>query len=239
MNPGRIFGVILAGGSGTRMGNMLKPKQFLTIKGKPIIIITLEKMMGIAEFSSLYLAIRKDWIEYFHRLLDQWNIRDGRIRVAPGGDDRMGSLENVLAAIKDHEGVGDDDIVLVNDAVRPFVSREVLLDSIKGAKKHGAVFSTLPAIHQMAVLEDEGSIIEIPKRQKTFKIMAPESFNLRLIMDTFSRMSDDERQYITSLTQLCFLKGVKIFATKGGRNNIKITTGIDMLIAPYLLEQEE
>jgi 2-C-methyl-D-erythritol 4-phosphate cytidylyltransferase len=105
LHGSRIFGAVLAGGIGSRMKSATIPKQFLLINDVPIIIITLKKMLGMDEFDFIYIAMHKDWTEYWDKIRQKYNISDQRVVTVLGGDDRFGSVENILCAIEDEHGI--------------------------------------------------------------------------------------------------------------------------------------
>ena len=126
-----VYGVILAGGIGSRMGSVEKPKQFINIGGKPIIIHTVEKFMMISRFEKIIVLCPEDWIEYTDEIISKYIKNREKIVVLKGGDTRNETLMNAVKYI-DEKGVLDDETVIVtHDAVRPFVTTRILKDNIE------------------------------------------------------------------------------------------------------------
>ena len=121
-----IYAGILAGGIGSRMGNVPLPKQFLDLDGKPIIIHTVEKFLLTREFDKIYIATQQKWISHTKDTLNKFNINDDRVEVIKGGEDRNETIMNIIAAISEFKSVTDEDVIVTHDAVRPFLTRRII-----------------------------------------------------------------------------------------------------------------
>ena len=121
-----LFAVVLAGGIGKRMGNVDKPKQFLLIGGKPIIVHTIEKFYINDCFEKVIVPCPEEWVSYTEDLLARDLKETSRIAVIKGGSDRNGSIVNALNYIRDNYGIDDDTAVVTHDAVRPFVTQRII-----------------------------------------------------------------------------------------------------------------
>lgn len=231
------YGVILAGGTGVRMGGNI-PKQFIDLCGKPILLRTIEKMLSVKDFDSVYVAVHVDYIDHLKELLNKFDMIDNRIHIVNGGKERINSIENVMEVICKNE-ITYDDVVVIHDGVRPFVSKKILLESIKTAGEFGACVATVSAIDTMYVLDDNGFIKDIPQRKTIFNGQAPDSFRVQILKDAMDRLTKNEREKITGTVQICAVKGVPVKTIQGDCKNIKITTQNDILIAEKLLEMEK
>ena len=120
-----VFGAILAGGTGTRMG-VDKPKQFLMLGEKPIIIHTIEKFLLCDKIDHIYVGIHPDWIDYAQDLLDKYIKIEKRIELVPGGIDRNSTIFNIVDAIEKTYGEDDEHIIVTHDSVRPFVTLRMI-----------------------------------------------------------------------------------------------------------------
>lgn len=125
-----IYGAMLAGGSGTRVKSSKIPKQFIEIGGKPIIIYTLENMLKVKRFDYIYIAVHKDYEDYMNEQVKKNIPESEKVRVILGGKERMDTINNVTTAITNDNGLHDDDVIVIHDAVRPFVTEKILNDSI-------------------------------------------------------------------------------------------------------------
>ncbi len=233
-----IFGSILAGGLGTRMNKHSVPKQFINLCGKPIIIYTLEKMLAVKDFEYLYIAIHPRYKEHLQNILESFNYaKNSRIIIVEGGEERIDSVQNVVNAVYNFNH-NEDDILVVHDAVRPFVSKEILLNSIKTASKYGICVAVTPAIDTMYVLDHFGSVIQYPDRKNMFNGQAPDSFKLGILKESLESLTLAERTQITGTVQICSIKGYSVMSIPGDYKNIKITTENDLVIAESFLKNE-
>ena len=155
-----IYAAILAGGKGSRMGSTDVPKQFLELDGKPIIIHTIEKMLMCDRFEKVIIGINPDWKSYCEDLIAKHIGDNDKIIVCAGGADRNGTLTNVIDVIDGINGIGDDDIIVTHDAVRPFVTKRIIEDNIDAALKYGACDTVVPATDTI-VRSDEGKVISV------------------------------------------------------------------------------
>ena len=125
-----VYAVILAGGSGTRM-NTPMPKQFLMLGDTPVFIHAARKLLADARIKQLWIGANGDWYGLARQQIDEHIGEDGRVMICEGGADREGTLLNTLRAICGHNAVGPDDIVLIHDSVRPFVTGRIIDDVIR------------------------------------------------------------------------------------------------------------
>src|SRR6266852_3816878 len=165
----KVVAIIPAAGLGTRMtfgpnAKGKKPsasKQFTELGGTPILIHTLRKFAASPEISEIYIALRKNEISSFRTRLekDAKDIRQKKVNLVEGGEHRQQSVANAMAAVS----AGPDDIVLVHDAVRPFVTEEIIQNVIHAAQKYGAAIAGLPAVDTIKQVERtaEGAVITV------------------------------------------------------------------------------
>ena len=129
-----IYACILAGGIGSRMGNE-KPKQYINIGGKPIILHTIEKFCLCSEFEEILILCPRDWIEYTKSLVKKY-IGDRRIKVMEGGDTRNETIINAVRYIERSEALSEETVIVTHDAVRPFVTYRIIKDNIEAGYGH-------------------------------------------------------------------------------------------------------
>lgn len=231
-----IFGAILAGGMGVRMQGKTA-KQFIRLHGKPIIVYTIERMLEVREFDYIYIAIHPSYKECLENILTEFNITDSKIVIIDGGSERIDSVQNVVNATYEINH-NEEDIVVIHDAVRPFVSCEILRDCIKAARDFGACIATIPATDTMLVSKDGEFLDEVPDRKTILHGQAPDGFKIGVIKQSIERLTLEEREYITGTAQICHVKGFPIKAIKGDTKNIKITYQQDLILADKILEEE-
>jgi 2-C-methyl-D-erythritol 4-phosphate cytidylyltransferase len=232
----KAYCVILAGGVGRRMGGEI-PKQFLPVAGKPIIIWTICRVLECREFDGVVVAIHPDWELAFREMLKKAEIESDKIILTHGGKERNDSIQNAISAIHGQGGVGDDDVVVIHDAVRPFVTVDILERSISAAAEYGACVATIPAIDTMLKVED-GVVVSVPQRASLYHGQAPDSARILLLERALASLTQDERRTITGTAQILVVKGIPVKAIAGDTRNMKITTPSDMELAEkYLKEQ--
>lgn len=215
------------------MGGEL-PKQFISLKGVPIIVRTIRRVLMCEDFLGVIVAIHPEWEDYFIKLLVRGCVDRSRIIICYGGAERHDSILNTLAAAKSKFDICEDDVVVVHDAVRPFVSVDVLKESIRAASQYGACVATLPAIDTMLVVKD-GTVVEVPDRKTLYNGQAPDSAKLLLLERAIHSLTQEERKVITGTAQICVVKGIPVKAIPGDPNNIKITTPHDLEVGERIL----
>ena len=224
--------VIFAGGMGQRMNLVSKPKQFLEVYGKPIIIYTLEQFQYCDQIDAIILVSLKDWISYCKELVVSYNISK-LTAVVEGGGSGQESIYRGLCKAK--ELFGDDNIVLIHDGVRPLIDTETITSNIDLVKQNRCAITIAPAIETIFLKEEDGSVGSIIDRSKCQLARAPQSFVLKDIFEAHNRAIDDKMEFIDSASMMQHY-GYKLFCVEGKPDNIKITTIRDYYLFKALLE---
>ena len=232
------YAAILAGGVGNRMHSATIPKQFLTLGDRPIIIWTIQKIIRSQAFDHLYVAIHPEWKDYLRDLIDRWEINTDSMTIVSGGKERLDSIENVVDAIYDAHTVDPDDKILIHDAVRPFITDQIIQDSLRALDRHTAVVAAIPATDTMLWIENGTRVDSMPDRSKLFNGQAPDSFRLSILAKSLKELTPQQRRVITGTAQICLLDGIPIHTIPGDPVNIKLTSDSDMLIAEGLIQKE-
>ena len=234
----KVIVIIPAAGLGTRMAPAGKKtavtKQFFEINGAPILVHTLRAFARNRQVNKIIVALRKTEMQQFRSRLEQERIAE-KVELVEGGEHRQDSVANALASLK----AAPDDVVLVHDAVRPFVDDEIIGNIVQEVEKRGAAIAGLPASDTIKQVERvaEGAIITstIP-RERVVQAQTPQGFRYDLIKRAFdSAMADgftgtDEASLVERL-------GESVWVVMGSARNIKITTPADMELAEFLLAQ--
>lgn len=165
--------VIFAGGTGQRMRNTARPKQFLELYGKPIIIYTLEIFQNHPEIDAIVVPCVAGWHEYLQKIAEEYGITK-LLRIVPGGKTTQDSKLNALYALR--EVCKDEDIVLMHDAVRPLITPKLIDDNIAAVKTFGSAITVDPFTETGIVSEDGQTVSETIERQKLYIAKAPQSF---------------------------------------------------------------
>lgn len=232
------YAAILAGGVGNRMHSATIPKQFLMLGDRPIIIWTIQKIIRSQAFDHLYVAIHPEWKDYLRDLIDRWEINADSMTIVSGGKERLDSIENVVDAIYDAHTVDPDDKILIHDAVRPFITDQIIQDSLRALDRHPAVVAAIPATDTMLWIENGTRVDSMPDRSKLFNGQAPDSFRLSILAKSLKELTPQQRRVITGTAQICLLDGIPIHTIPGDPVNIKLTSDSDMLIAEGLIQKE-
>ena len=232
-----IYGEILAGGSGSRMGNTDMPKQFLMLGDKPIIMHTIEQFMMNPKFNRILVCCPKEWMSYAGDLLKKYDIESEKVIVVAGGSSRNETVLNGCIYIRDNYGLGSDDIVVTHDAVRPFVNQRILDDNIKLAKKYSAVDTIIPATDTIVESKDGKTISSIPLRSECYQGQTPQSFNIQKLMEIYDSLTNDEKSILTDACKIFSIKGHKVGIVLGEVYNVKITTLYDLKIANAIVSE--
>ena len=227
--------VIFAGGSGLRMHTKSRPKQFLDLNGKPIIIYTLELFDNHPQIDAIVVACIENWIPFLEKQLRKFEITKV-IKVVPGGETGQQSIYNALCAA---ENAGtDDSIVLIHDGVRPLITEQTITDNINKVKQSGSCITCIPATETLVVRQTDGSL-EIPSRADSLIARAPQSFFLKDIIAAHRRaLAEGHNDFIDSCTMMSQY-GYKLGTIIGPMENIKITTPTDFFVLRAMMKVHE
>lgn len=216
--------IIVAGGSGTRMGDLKLPKQFTDVCGKPLIIWTLEKFNAHTEIDRIIVGCKAEYLEILKKLAAEWGISK-LTDITPAGDTRQETVFNALNAVSSPK---DDDIILIHDAVRPLVTDEIISENIYLAGLNGAVNTVVPSADTLAVSKDGVSIDSIPQRSELYQVQTPQTFKYGIIMKAHKNAVKNGVTNSTDDCRLVMDNGEKVFIAHGSRMNYKITTAEDL-----------
>lgn len=233
-----IYGAMLAGGSGTRVKSSDIPKQFIEICGVPVIVHTLKNMLKVKRFDRIYIAAREDYLKYLQDSIDKNIDEPQRVRLTAGGKERMDSIRCVTDAIEADNGISEEDVIVIHDAVRPFVTEKILNDSIDAAYKYGACVCGLPCADTILHSVKGDVVDDIPARSELYCGQAPDSFRLAHFIRMQQALTPEQRRVITGTSQICTLNGQPIYIIEGDALNFKITTDSDLLMVRTLLGEK-
>lgn len=232
-----IYGAILAGGIGSRMGNE-KPKQYINIGGKPIILHTIEKFVLCNEFEEILILCPKDWIEYTKGLIHKHITAADKVKVIEGGSTRNETIQNAIDHIEAAGNLDEETIIVTHDAVRPFVTYRIIKDNIEAAKKYGACDTVVPATDTIVESQDGVIISAIPDRAKLYQGQTPQSFKALKLQELYRSLSDGEKEILTDAAKIFVIKGEPVELVRGETYNVKITYPYDLTVAEGLLKGE-
>ena len=227
--------LIVAAGSGSRMGNADKPKQFLPIYGKPLMIHTIEAFEVHDEIDAIVVVTNEAYIDQVKVWCKQYDL--GKIKaVVSGGDSRQISVHNGLQAVKALSKDPKNDIVLIHDAARPLISQRIITDNIRVCEKYDAVDTVIKASDTIVRSVNEESISDIPARNELYQGQTPQSFKLSLILDAHEYVKTHAVNNVTDDCKLVLSLGKEVRLVEGSKQNFKITTFDDLMMLKALLK---
>ncbi|MBO5428029.1 MAG: 2-C-methyl-D-erythritol 4-phosphate cytidylyltransferase [Prevotella sp.] len=229
--------LIFAGGSGKRMHTKSRPKQFLELNGKPVIVYTLELFDNHPDIDAIVVVCLEDWIPFLNKMLRKFEINKV-VRVVAGGETGQQSIYNGLCAAEEIADDADDAIVLIHDGVRPLITEETITDNLKTVRESGSCITCVPATETF-IVRTEGSSLSIPERACSLIARAPQSFLLRDILKAHRMARSEGRcDFIDSCTMMTHY-GYSISTIMGPMENIKITTPTDFFMFRAMAELHE
>ena len=226
--------LIVAAGSGSRMGNADKPKQFLPIYGKPLMIHTVEVFEMHNEIDEIVIVTNESYIDQVKVWCKQYDLSKVRAVVA-GGDSRQKSVYNGLKAVGELVS-SKDDVVVIHDAARPLISSKIISDNIEACLKFGAVDTVIKASDTIIKSRDGEIINEIPNRSELYQGQTPQTFKYSIIKDAHEKALKDALPNVTDDAKLVLSFGIDVHLVPGSAQNFKITTFDDLMMLKALLK---
>ncbi len=220
-----VYAAILAGGRGTRMGGDL-PKQYLPINGVPVMIHTVRKFLSCSFVDALVICVPRDYLAYTRELLATAPdvVAAGEsVCVTEGGADRTASLENACRFFAQGREIGEDDILITHDCVRPYVTEELIADSVEKARIYGGATAAVPCVDTICVSHGGSVIDSVPNRAELFNVQTPQTFRMREFCDILYSLSDEEKRRVTDASAVFRLRGLTVALSAGSPSNTKIT----------------
>lgn len=230
-----VTALIFAGGTGQRMSARAKPKQFLELHGKPIILYTLEHFEGHPEIDTIVVVCLESWIDELKFWLKRYDFRKVTHIVAGGATGQ----ESIYNGLKAMENICQaEDIILIHDGVRPLISEELITANIVKVEECGSAITVEPVVESVIYSEEGDLINAVPERSRMYVAKAPQSFRYGIIWELYQRAYKDGIVTVDS-AHLCNRYGVELHMVISPPNNIKITAPADYYIFRALYEAIE
>ncbi len=220
-NTLKKFAIIVAGGKGSRMGSKVA-KQFLELKGKPVLMRTIEAFLKYDPSIQIKLVLPADQFQLWDKLCNEYYF-DVKVELINGGSNRVESVSNGLSAIN------DDGIVFIHDGVRPLVSQQTIKNCFDAAHEHGCAIPVIPLTDSIRQLTEQGNCTV--NREEYRLVQTPQTFEVRLIKDAFGKVKGS---HYTDDASIFEAAGHAIRLVEGNSENIKITRSLDLTIANLL-----
>ena len=223
-----ISAIILACGKGKRMGSAIS-KQFIDIKGKPIIYYTLKKFSENKKIDNIIVVLPEDEVKYFkENILKKYELRINKIVI--GGKERQDSVYNALKSLKN----SSTDIVLIHDGARPFISERIINEGIKFAEIYGAAAPGVMPKDTIKVKNEKNFSIDTPNRANLVSIQTPQVFKFDEILECHEKIRYNGEK-VTDDTMVVEKYGYSVYLYDGEYTNIKVTTPEDLILAERLI----
>jgi 2-C-methyl-D-erythritol 4-phosphate cytidylyltransferase len=216
------YAIIVAGGSGTRMNSEV-PKQFLLLKGRPILFFTIEAFYNYSQTIEIILTLPRNYIEFWNKLCRDYKF-EIKHTIVEGGEYRFYSVKNAISL------VNESGFVAIHDGVRPLVSQDTISRCFENAKIFGNAIPCLRMNESVREISTEGN--KAVERAKYRAIQTPQVFKSETIKSAYNTPFKD---IYTDDASVVEANNNKIFLVDGNSENIKITTPTDIAIAEVLL----
>lgn len=233
-----IYGAILAGGKGTRMGVTNMPKQFLMLGKKPIIIHTLEQFLINPKIDLVLVLVPKEWLSHTKDIVKKYIKENSKIEVIEGGESRNETILRGCQYAKEHSKDKSDNLIVTHDAVRPFISQRILDENIEQGLKNDAVDTVIPSADTIVESKDGQYISNIPVRSEYFLGQTPQTFSVDGFIELYNGLTDEEKEILTDACKIFVIRGKKVGLVQGEIYNMKITKIEDLEIAKAILTKE-
>ncbi|MDD6328779.1 MAG: 2-C-methyl-D-erythritol 4-phosphate cytidylyltransferase [Eubacteriales bacterium] len=223
--------IVLAAGSGSRMQSRVA-KQYMKLHNKEVLFYSLDAFNRHPMIDAIVVVARESEIDFCQKEIVSHYGFEKVVSVCAGGMERYLSVYNGLKVLASHT---DNEIVIVHDGARPFVTANMIDDVIVAAKEYGACAVGVPAKDTIKIVDEASFGIDTPDRNFVYQIQTPQAFSFDVLMDAYEAMfatENDGKYKITDDTMLVEqYKGVRSKIVLGSFENIKITTPEDMEIA--------
>ncbi len=218
--------IIPAAGAGERMGAAVS-KQFLSLQGKPIIVHTLERFQMCGAVNEIIIAVQPSGRQQVEFLIGEFHLSKAT-KIVEGGKRRQDSVSNALSQLHPQA-----EIIIVHDAVRPFVQQRMILDSIEKAKAYSAAVAAVRVKDTVKVGNDEGRFERTLDRSALWSAQTPQTFRKQVLIDAYEKASRENIE-ATDDASLVELLSIRPAIVEGSFDNIKITTPDDLDFADVL-----
>lgn len=234
-----IYAGIMAAGFGTRMHRQDLPKPFLSLGSRPIIIHTLEQFLINPRVDSIIIVVAETWKTYTEDLVRKYNGMGKYVTVISGGESKTESVSLVAKYITEKCDLGDNDIVIIHDAIRPFVTQRMIDDNIDTALEYGAASTVMTTNDTIVVSMDGQCLSEIPQKSMMLAEQTPQTFNLKTLREVFAEAESKgvKLGYETELARLFLRAGNEIHLVRGEYSNTKIINPYDLEVSNALLRE--
>ena len=220
------FAIIVAAGSGTRMGGTV-PKQFILVNSKPVLYYTLQTFLNAFADIQIILVLPVDYTDMGQEIIDAYFDKE-RIRITAGGDTRFQSVKNGLQLVE------DDSIIFVHDGVRCLLTADLIHRCYASAVETGTAIPVTSSKDSVRIVHEEGN--DAIDRNKVMLVQTPQTFHSKILLPAFKI---DYKEKFTDEATVVEAYGLKVTLVEGEENNIKITKPMDLLVAEKIINERD
>jgi 2-C-methyl-D-erythritol 4-phosphate cytidylyltransferase len=225
----KVEALIISAGKGHRFIEG-KKKQFHLLAEKPILAHTIDKFETCPLIHSILLVVGQEDMDYcLKEIIEKYQYKKIS-QIVPGGKRRQDSVRNGIEVLSK-----DAEIVVIHDGVRPFVTKEMIEDSIRSAIRFGAVVLAMPVKETIKMVQPDGTVLKTLDRESLWQIQTPQTFQVNVIKEAYHKATEDGFAG-TDDASLVERLGIKVHILPGSYTNIKITTPEDLILANLFLE---
>lgn len=227
----RNIAIILAGGIGQRMGAGI-PKQFLELKGKPIIVHTIENFERNPNVDGILIVCKSDWKDTFRDMVDRFGLKKVKW-IVDGGETSHDSTRNGIFHLRDV--LGPDDYVIIHDAARPILPQGIIDEMLSVAHEKGNASVAIPCYETVIRTDDQKSGIEELDRNSLMRVQTPQAYRYSVILPLYERAEAEGRHDFVYADIVAVTYGVRVYFSRGFVNNIKVTRPEDLPLCESLM----
>lgn len=228
-----FYAVIAAGGSGNRMGAEI-PKQYLSVADKPIIAHTVGKFLDCDKFRKIIVLCPEEWCNFTNKLIWE-HFNNDKIVVIKGGKERNETIINAIRYIEEIGELDKDTVIVTHDAVRPFVTQNIIKEHLVKSKIYDAIGTAIPATDTIIESFDGITVSCTPDRSKLYQCQTPQTFKALKLKNLYENLPPETRALLTDSCSIFTASDEKVFFIKGDVQNIKITYPHDLKVAEAIL----
>ena len=238
-----VIGAIVAGGTGRRMGTAV-PKQFLKLGKRTILLRSVDAFLACDEVDKVIVGVPKEWVTFTKQLMDEagYGEKRTRIKVTEGGSNRNETMWKITEYAVEKLHADDMTVMVTHDAVRPFVTDDIIRSTIKMLVACGektGVTAAVPCTDTILRIGENAEVVETPKRINMMQAQTPQTVYLGTWRKVYKKLSAADREFRTDISGMYISAGLRVKVVDGDRGNSKITTPEDYEAAKRRVQDEE
>ena len=227
--------LIVAAGNGSRMESADRPKQFLLVKEKPLMLYSVKAFQMHENIDAIVIVTNNQFVDQVKSWCKEYQLNKVRL-IVPGGFTRQESVYLGLQAVKSISLNVDNDIVLIHDAARPLIDKAIISANIVTCSTYGATCTALKVKDTIARSDNAQTINGVANRQELYQCQTPQAFKLSLILAAHEQSKNNALNTATDDAQLVLALNKDVYFVEGSSSNFKITTDADLVLLNALLK---